>query len=214
VEAVQRNGGTAGIVTAIMLAVTFILFMRTGLDPQTASDPQKALPLLAQKTSLFGAIGIFAALAAGFGLVYAIGLFGRLRDRAPTRASAQLALALVGLTGHALGALIFWRGASALTSVFSTDQVAAGHAWLGVNATIQGLNSLGDAFTGASVLVAGWAIAATGALSSALGWLAVVTGVIMLLQLLITSPILFPIAIILTLVWLVWGGSQLRRAAA
>ncbi len=213
-ERVQRNGGTAGFVTAIMLAVTFILFMRTGLDPQTASDPQKALPLLAQKASSFGAIGVFAALAAGFGLVYTIGLFGCLRDRAPTRAAAQLALALVGLTGHALGALIFWRGAAAVTSVFATDQVAASHAWLAVNATIQGLNSLGDAFTGASVLVAGWAIASTGALSSALGWLAVITGVIMLLQVLITSLILFPIAIILTLVWLVWGGSQLRRAAA
>ena len=213
-DRVQRNGGNAGFVTAIMLVVTFILFMRTGLDPQTASDPQKALPLLAQKPFLFGAIGIFAALASGFGLVYAIGLFGRLRDRAPTRAYAQLALALVGLTGHALGALILWRGAAALTSVFTTDQVAASHAWLALNATIQGLNTLGDAFTGASILVAGWAIAATGALSSALGWLAVITGAIMLLQLFITSPILFPIAIILTLVWLVWGGSQLRRAAA
>jgi hypothetical protein len=75
------------------------------------------------------------------------------------------------------------------------------------------VNALGDAFTGASILVAGWAIAATGALSPTLGWYAVVTGVVILLQFLTNAPILFLAGIILAIVWLAWAGSQLRRTA-
>jgi len=43
---VQQNGGTAGFITAICLALLFILFASSGLDMQTAQDPAKALPLV------------------------------------------------------------------------------------------------------------------------------------------------------------------------
>jgi len=211
-DRVQTNGGTAGLVTAVLLALLFISFMSSGLDPQTSSDPAKAIPVLAGKPSLFAMIGILAVLASGFGLVFTIGLYSRLREGAPTRASALLALAVVGLTGHALGALVLWRGGATVVAAFGRDQVAASHAWIAVHAINSGVNGLGDAFTGASILVAGWAIAATGALSPTLGWYAVVTGVVVLLQFLTMAPILFLAGIILAIVWLAWAGSQLRRA--
>lgn len=208
----QTNGGTAGLVTAVLLALLFISFMSSGLDPQTSSDPAKAISILAGKPSLFALIGILAVLASGFGLVFTIGLWSRLREPAPTRASAALVLAVVGLTGHALGALVLWRGGATIVSAFSRDQVAASHAWIAVRAIDHGVNGLGDAFTGASILVAGWAIAATGALSPTLGWFGVVTGAVTLLQFLSMAPILFIVAIMLAIVWLAWAGSQLRRA--
>jgi len=213
VDRVQQNAGTAGIVTAVLLAALFLLILSTGMTPQTASDPDKVIPLLKQKAFVFGAIGVLGALAAGFGLIFSIGLFSRLRDRAPTRAAATLGLALVGLTGHALGALILWRGGALIVAVSAKDPVAANHAWIAASAVAQGLDGLGEAFTGASNLVAGWAIVATGAMSSSLGWVAVVAGAASLLQLLSPAPVLFLAAFLLIIAWLAWGGSQLRQSA-
>ncbi|HYM90691.1 MAG TPA: hypothetical protein VEW91_03525, partial [bacterium] len=102
-DRVQTNGGMAGQVAAVLLALLLILFMSSGLDPQAASDPAKAIPILAEKHGLFVMLGILAALTSGFGLVFTIGLFSRLREPAPTRASTALGLAVVGLAGHALG---------------------------------------------------------------------------------------------------------------
>ncbi len=212
-DRVQQNAGTAGFVTAALLATLFLLILSTGMTPQTALDPDKVIPLLKQKASVFGAIGVLGALAAGFGLVFSIGLFRRLRDRAPTRAAAILGFALVGLTAHALGALMLWRGGALIVAVSAKDQVAANHAWIAANAVAQGLDGLGDGFTGASILVAGWAIVATGAMSASLGWLAVVAGAVTLLQLLSPAPVLFLAGFLLTIVWLAWGGSQLRQPA-
>jgi len=211
-DRIQTNGGMAGQVAAVLLALLLILFMSSGLDPQTASDPAKAIPILSGKPSLFVMLGILAALASGFGLVFSIGLFSRLRELAPTRASAALVLTVVGLAGHALGVLLLWRGGATVVAAFAKDQTAASHAWIAVRAVENSVNSLGDVFTGAAILVASWAIVATGALSPTLGWVGVIAGVVTLLQLFGTSSILFLGAVILTIVWLAWAGSQLRRA--
>jgi hypothetical protein len=213
-DRVQRNGGTAGIITAICLALLFVLFISSGLDPQTAQDPAKAIPLLTQKASVFAAIGVLGTLAAGFGLVFTIGLFARLRDGAPTRAAAVLGLAFVGLTGHAVGSVLLWQGGQFLVTVSTKDQVGANHAWIAASAVAQGLNGAGNAFTGASILVAGGAVVATGAMNVGLGWMGGLAGVVEILQLFSASQALMGIGFVLVIIWLAWGGSQLRRSAA
>ena len=210
-DRVQRNGGTAGLITAVLLAVLFVLFIASGLDPQTMSNPAKALPLIGQKRAVFVAIGLLGALAGGFGFVFTVGLFARLREKAPTRAAALLGLGLVGLTGHSLGALLLWRGGRFLAGVSAADDVGAHHGWIALMATFRALDGLGNAFTGASVLLAGWAVLATAELTAPLGWVAVAAGVVMLLQLVSAAPILMLAGFILTIVWLAWAGSQLRR---
>ena len=213
-DRLQSNGGTAGIITAIALAILFILFISSGLDPQTSQDPAKALPILSQKAGTFAAIGVLGALAAGFGLIFTVGLFSRLRDRAPTRAAAILGLALVGLTAHAMGSLILWQGGQVLVAASGKDQMAANHAWIATWAVAAGVNALGNAFTGGSVLIAGWAVVATGAMSSALGWIAVIAGIVQILQLFSAAPVLMLAGFVLVIIWLAWGGSQLRRSPA
>jgi hypothetical protein len=214
VDRVQQNGGTAGFITAIALALLFISFISSGLDPQTMQDPARAIPMLAQKAGVFAAIGVLGALAAGFGLVFTIGLFARLRDRAPTRAAASLGLAFVGLTGHGLGSLLLWQGGQFLVTVSAKDPTAADHAWIATAAVAQGLNGLGDAFTGGSLFVAGWAVVTTGAMAPALGWLGVIAGIFQALQLFSAAPVLMLLGIILVIIWLAWGGSQLRSSTA
>src|SRR5260370_35399288 len=100
-DRLRTNGGTAGIVTAVLLALLFISFMSSGLDPQTASDPAKAIPVLSGRPSLFALIGILAVLASSFGLVFNVGLWWRLPEPAPTPPSQAFVFAPVALTAHA-----------------------------------------------------------------------------------------------------------------
>lgn len=209
----QRNGGTAGIITAACLLLLFILFVSSGLDPQTAQDPAKALPLVAQRGGVFAGIGVLGLLAAGFGLVFTIGLFARLRGGAPTRAAALLGLAFVGLTVHAIGATVLWQGGQFLVGVAAKDQTAAANAWIAVTAIVQGLNAMANGFTGASILLAGWAILDTHAMGTTIGWIAVLAGIVEMLQTFSAAAPLVGLGFLLTIVWLAWGGSTLRRPA-
>lgn len=212
-DSTQRNGGTAGIITAACLLLLVILFLSAGFDNQTAQDPAKALPLLRQNGGAFAGIGVLGLLAAGFGLVFTIGLFARLRGGAPTRAAALLSVAFVGLTVHAIGAAILWQGGQFLVAVASKDQPAAANAWIATAAVLQGLNAMANAFTGASILLAGWAILDTHAMGTALGWVAVIAGIVEILQTFSVAAPLVILGFLLTIVWLAWGGSTLRRPA-
>ena len=40
----QQNAGTMGVLSAVVFAVLFLLFLTSGLDFQTMNDPSKALP--------------------------------------------------------------------------------------------------------------------------------------------------------------------------
>jgi hypothetical protein len=213
-ERVQSNGGTSGTIAAICLVLLFILFASSGLDPQSARDPAKALPLLGQKAGVFAAVGVLGLLASGFGLIFTFGLFVRLREKAPTRAVANLGLGFVGLTMHALGAALLWQGGALLVSLSAKDQTAASHAWIAVGAVNQALMATGNGFTGGAVLMAGWAIVATGAMNTTLGWVAVIAGVVEILQVFSSQMALMGLGFLLVIIWLVWGGAQLRRAPA
>ena len=211
-DAMQRNGGTAGLVSAALLVLLFILFLPAGLDPQTAADPAKALPLITAKRGVFAGVGIVATLAAAVATVFAIGLSGRLRDRAPTRASTYLYLAILGLGGHALGAVTLWQGGGHLADYTATDQVGASHAWVALSAMISGINTFGDAFTGGSFLIGAWAIIDTGAVNRTAGWVGLLAGVLIILGIFAKAPVVMLASIILVIIWLVWVGSELRRA--
>src|SRR5207302_6640221 len=59
-------------------------------------------------------------------------------------------------------------------------------------------------FTGSSVLTAGWAIVGTGAMSATLGWVAIVSGIVEILQVFSSSMALMGLGFLLVIVWLVW----------
>ncbi len=92
------------------------------------------------------------------------------------------------------------------------DQVTASHAWVVLNVAIGGINAPGGAFTGASLLVAGWAIIDTGGLNRTVGWVGVIAGVLSVWSLFATtSPAVFLGSLVFAIVWLAWAGSELRR---
>ncbi len=212
-DRLQHNGGTAGIVAAVVLAVAFAIFMSIGLDPETAADPSKALPVIAQQGGRFAAAGILFAIGAAVTVVFTVGLHSRLREPAPTRAAAFLYLAIVGIAGYGLDSLLQWQGVSVIAAYAGKDQVAAGHAWLALRAVSLTFDAVGGTFVGAAQVIAGWAIIATKALGSAVGWLSIVTGVVTILALFArTSVVLFQGSFVLLVVWLAWTGNELRRA--
>lgn len=211
---IQRNGGTAGFIAAACLALLFILFVSSGMDMQAMMDPGKALPAMGQKSGLFATIGVLGLLAAGFGIIFTFGIWARLREKSPTRAVATLGFAFVGLTGHAVASGLLWQGGAMLAALFAKDQTMAGHAWAALGAVNLGLMATANAFTGSAVLVAGWAIVDTKVMNATLGWVAVIAGILQILQLFSLSMPLMGLGLLGAIIWLAWGGAQLRRSPA
>ncbi len=208
----QRNAGTAGVVSAVMLALLFVLFFNSGLDFQSINDPGKALPTFAKSQGRWIVVGIAGVLGSAFAILFTAGLYLKLRDGAPTRAATVLLLAVLGSTGFALNSLLIWLGGLYLAARAAADQIAATHAYIAVTAVSLGLTGLGNAFVGAALVIAGWAISATKALSTGLGWLGIVAGIITVLLLFApTSSVLNLASFVLIIVWLAWAGTELRR---
>lgn len=212
-ERLQRNAGTSGIVAAVLLLLGFILFLSSGMDPQTAADPAKALPQIEKLGSRWGLTGVAFVLTVAFAALFLAGFFSRVREKVPTRAAATLYFGLIGLSGFALSGMLQWVGGSHLAAYMAKDQVAASHAWVAIYSAVQALEGLGNGFVGASLAIAGWAVLGSGVFPSVLGWIAVVGGVVTFLQVFWpTQMILFFGSIILTIVWLAWAGNQLQKA--
>lgn len=208
----QRNGGTAGVSAALLLIVGFGLFMSSGLDPAAASDPTRALPLIAGLGGRWSLMGLAFAVSVGLSMVFSAGLSHRLRDKAPTRAATLLYFAIVGLAMHALDSFILWQGATHLAAYMVKDQTAAAAAWVGMDALTRALRGTANGFLGVAETIGGWAIIETAALSAAVGWLGIAAGIVTLLA--VFAPASIPVflgRVVLTIVWLAWTGSQLRR---
>lgn len=207
-DRVRQNGGTFGIVSAVILAVLFIVIITSGFDPR-AADPSQALSFITQSSGRWTLAGVLGVLGSLFAVIFVAGLYRLLRDKAPTRAYAVLLFGVLGSGGYALASLVQWLGGAQVAR--TADQVAASHAWVAVNAVATGLNGLGNASIGGVLLVAGWAITATRALSSAVGWLAYLTGILTVLGLFTANVVVFFGGFVLTIIWLAWAGYEMRR---
>ncbi len=211
-ERLRQNGGNFGIVAAVLLAVLFILVITSGLTPETTADPSKALPLILQMKALWTLTGLLGVMGSLFAVLFTVGLFSLFREKAPTRAYAVLLFGTLGSAGYALSSLGQWQGGALVAA--TKDQVAASYAWVAVNALVTSFNGFGNTFVGVALLVSGWAITATRALSSALGWVAYVAGILTLLGLFTANSAVFLLSFLLVIIWLAWAGFELRSAAS
>ena len=212
-DTTQRSAGVAGVAAAVCLAGLLAVLMVTRLDPQRALYPPEAMRMIYNAPKVWGAIGIVGAVIPGLTMVFALGLFSRLRGEAPTQASVMLCFAVVGLGAFALSSLMLWQGGSQLAEHYSLrSETGARYAWLALHAVNGGLNAFGYAFAGASLLVAGWALIATGLLNPVVGWAAVAAGILNIVSLF--APNSFPVFqanIVGSIIWLAWAGIELRK---
>jgi len=210
-DRVQRNGGTAGVVAGILLAILFVLFLSLG-EEMMAPEPAKSLAVMTQKWSTFQLANVLGVLVVGVAVPFTVGIATRLRDSAPTRARALLYLTLLGLAGHGLGSIMGWFGGRAIIQYAAADQTGALHAWVALSAVTQGLSMFGNAFTGAGTLIAGWAIMSTKALGAGVAWVGIVAGVAQILSLFTAAGPVFLGGFLLTIVWLLYAGYSLMQA--
>jgi hypothetical protein len=207
-----RNGGTAGYVAAALLAFVVMFSFFIPKIGATFGNPLETLTFIGANLWLWRGTSMLGILAAAFGVLFTVGLWSRLRERAPSRAAAALALELIGLAGYALSSLIMWKGGIAMASYAAKDPAAAATAWLALRYAARAATDLGHAFVGAALIIAGWAMVATGAMRRTVGYVAVLTGVFTILAIFPLSAILDLAGAVLTVVWLAWAGGELRRA--
>lgn len=212
-DRVQKNGGTAGIVAAVFLAILFALFLSLGPDVMAPGDPAKSLSAATAKWGIFRLTAFVGLLAAGFALLFVVGLATKLREGAPTRARTLLYLTVIGLGGYALNSTIILLGGRQIVDLAAKDQAAATAAWATLSAIGAGLDGLGNTFTGVGAILAGWAILDTKALTAGAAWVGIASGVFGLLGLVAANvPVVMLGGFVLTIIWLAWAGSALRAA--
>src|SRR5437867_7167509 len=175
-ERLPRYSGTAGIISAFLLLLFLILGFVVPGTGATFADPVRTLTFIAQNRWEWRIANLLTALVAGLAVVFTAGLRNRLREPAPTRAMLVLYTALIGLGGYALASFILWKGGNAMASYLAKDQVAATHAWLALHFAARGAVAVGNAFVGVALILAGWAIAETGAITRSAARLGIVTG--------------------------------------
>ena len=207
----MQTAGMSGIIAGLAILIGFALFFYSQLTPAVLSDPAKTFEWVNANLSRLRLTTAAFLIGTGFAVVFVAGLAEKLRARTPTRATATLYLALLGLAGYGIGGLIFWRSLPALAA--TGDQVAASHAWVAAYALDQAVDGFGNLFTGLATLFAGWAIIETKVLNSTLGWFGLLSGVVAVLAFLVPGNDTLSLGtFILPAVWLIWGGSALRRA--
>ncbi len=210
-DRVQRNGGTAGIIAGLLLLLVLIMILSLGREVMAPGDPAKSLAAVTQKWGLFATVMIVGTLAAGVAVPFTVGIATRLRDGAPTRARALLYVTLLGLGGYAVASLMLLLGGRQVVEFAGKDPAAATTAWLTLRAVDAGLDTLGSAFTGAGSLIAGWAILSTRVMGSGVAWVGIAAGVLGILTVFApTAEIVFLGSFVLTIIWLIWAGAELR----
>ncbi len=210
-DRVQKNGGTAGLVTAALLAVLFVLFFSLGQDVMTPGDPAKSLAAATQKWGMFRLASFVGLLAAGFAVLFVAALATKLRDAAPTRARAILYITLIGLGSFALGSMTWMLGGRQIIDFAAKDQTGGTAAWAALSAIGASFEGLGNTFTGVGALLAGWAILDTKVLPAGAAWVGIASGVLNVLGLFVMgAPALMLGGFVTTIAWLAWAGSALR----
>lgn len=210
----RQTAGTMGIIAGIALLLLTILFFTSGASPATFNDPGNALSFMQENAGRLRVIAYVAIITVATAAVFVAGVASALHERTPTRATATLYFGLGGLAGHALGAFTVLVAYPWLVLTAARDQVSAAHAYVALNGLTMATDGVGNLFTGLSILLAGWAITATPGFGMALGWFGVVAGVVTGLAGL--APQVNPIylgSFILPIIWLIWAGYTLRRAA-
>lgn len=216
-SSIQRNAGTAGILTAvfflILLAVTF------RYDPAAFTDPVKALTFASEQRALKAVVGLVSILSSIALILFFAGLANRLADRTPTRAQATLYFGILGAAGLGIGSLLDWQGVAYLAGRVASDQTAAYHAWLALAAASTAIYGFAGALFGASTIAASWAVVSAGAMRRAIGWLGLLASLVLVVGTIL--PALVPessfdsfyiAAGVLLLIWFAWTGIELRRA--
>ncbi|MGH2405593.1 MAG: hypothetical protein ACRDGN_14205 [bacterium] len=210
-DQVERNGGTAGLILGVLLALLFIMFLALGMDAMS-EDPATSLVATARKWPMYAAVSLVGVLATGFAVPFVVGIAARLRDPAPTRARALLYLTLIGLAAYGLGSIVMWIGGNKVVLYAAKDQTGAVTMWLALRAVTDSLSFAGSAFTGAGAAVAGWAIVTTRAMGMGVGWVGIGAGFLSMLSLLAPSAFVIGLGgFFLTIIWALWAGSALRQ---
>lgn len=212
--------GLAGVLAGIGLIVEAALFMTSGWTPDVFIDPAAAMAFLEERGAHLrsAAFAGFANLA--LTVIFIAGLASALRAHAPTRAAATLYLGLVGLTAHGLVPLGLWLGTPLFVTHSASDPATAAGAWAGFHAFLEAAGGLGYLFVGLSLIAAGAAILSHERFSSALGWVAILTGVASGAGVLLADTPLDPLAgalylpgLMLVIAFRIWGGSALWRSS-
>jgi hypothetical protein len=207
-----RSAGTAGIAAGVALIIIFLLFMTSGITPETFMDPAKALPYVQEGGARLRTIALIGVATTALATVFLAGLAAKLQAKTPTRAAATLYFGILGNVGHGIGSVAYWLGVPMFAMMSARDQVAASHAWGAFTAITNGYDGFGNASIGLSLLAAGSAAVAEGALPAGLAWVGIVGGLATLaLVLWPAMSAAFPVSLILTAVFLAWAGNELRK---
>jgi len=205
----QRVGGVAStanaFLTAIFLIILTVVFPRLGLvTPADWIDPVKGIPAWAASPITFSLFNMDYVLMSIACLLTILALRERMQSSAPTLMRIAVIATSIACAMWAASGLM---EIGARASLVSTKDASAYRALMGV---VLGLSVAGDHALGWALFSTGWAALSSAKLSRILSYLAVLVGVLLILD--FCSMVLGLFGYVLFVIWSFWLGVVLLRS--
>lgn len=212
----MNNLHKASAIAALMMALAYIVgiaFNFTVLDMSGIHDPQEQLAFLAANQSLLSIWILFIYVIFGvFLVVLALGLYERLKDRAPGLAQAATAYGLIWAGMVIASGLVYILGLGAVVEMLGQNAQQAAWMWPVIEVVHQGIGASIEIPGGLWALLVSLAALRSGVFSRALNILGVVIGAAGLLTVI---PALYELSVAVfglgQIAWWVWMGLALLR---
>ncbi len=213
----RRLGGGAGVLAGVaaawFLVGLVLVFPVAGLGLNAHENPHAIIPFAMKHQVMYWLVNVLGGLLASFlTLVLLLALGDRFRDEAPAPSQIGVAVGIVGVIGFGIGALLRQIGFGSLGVLYAANKVVAATAFYAVNGTAESFLTLGNVAVGVSALIFGNVMLRTRRYAHA-GYLSVVTGTPLILSGFVPHVILFLIASVLNIAWLIWAGGLLWSEA-
>jgi hypothetical protein len=211
----QKAGGFSALYLAAAYLVAmpfFLLFVKY----QDVVDPAEKVAVIVREHASMQVMYLITYVVFGLVLaVLALTLYARLKDGAPTLATAATVAGLLWAVALVASGMIFNAGMAAVVGLHGASPTQAVAAWQSIEPVAQGLGgSGGELLGGLWVLLLSAAALRTARLPRALGWLGVVAGAAGVLSVVPALRDLGYAFGLLQIPWFVWVGVVLLRTPA
>lgn len=211
----QRSGGMAAIMMAMMFVIGFVLYFAFLAGSNFEStDPAEVAGFLADNQALLSLWHVLIYIVFGIALiVVSLGLYARLNERETGLTQAATAFGVIWAGLVIASGMIAVVGIGSVVDLYADDPERAGTVWAAISAVQFGIGGGVEIVGALWLLLISWAALRSGEFSRSLSYLGIVVGAAGVVTILPALEIFGALFGLGSIVWFVWVGLVMLKAS-